>query len=131
MAAVLACGEESVLSHRSAIALWGLRPPTGGPSNVTDPTRCHFGQRNIRVHRSRSLHKNDRTVHDGIRVTSVHRSILDFAETAPAQQVRLAVEAAERKELYNGLVMDEMLARTRGRKGIKPLKAVLASMRGA
>jgi hypothetical protein len=30
MAAVLACGENAVLSHRSAIALSGLRPPAGG-----------------------------------------------------------------------------------------------------
>jgi hypothetical protein len=30
-------------------------------------------------------------------VSSVHRSILDFAETARAQQVRLAMEMADRR----------------------------------
>jgi very-short-patch-repair endonuclease len=131
MAAVLACGEDAVLSHRSAIALWGLRPPTGHAIDVTDPTRSRNGHRGITVHRSRSLHEDDRTVRLGIPVTSVHRTILDFAETAPAQQVRLAIEMADRKEFYNGYAMAELLARSPGRRGTKPLKAVLTAMRGA
>jgi very-short-patch-repair endonuclease len=130
MAAVLACGENAVLSHSSAIALWGLRPPRGGAIDVTDPTRCRIGHRGIRIHSTRSLDPRDRTLRIGIPVTSVHRAILDFAETAPAQQVRLAIEMADRKEFYNGHLMGELLARTRGRKGIKPLNAVLAAMQG-
>jgi very-short-patch-repair endonuclease len=130
MAAVLACGEKAVLSHRSAIALWGLRPPRSGAIDVTDPTRCHFGQPGIKVHRTRCLDPEDRAIRTGIPVTSVHRAILDFAETAPAQQVRLAIEMADRKELYDGYAMDELLARSPGRKGTKPLKAILNAMRG-
>lgn len=130
MAAVLACGEDAILSHRSAIALWGLRPPHNGPIDVTDPTRSRTGHRGIRIHTTRSLPESDRTFRKGIPVTSLHRTILDFAETAPAQQLRLAMEMADRKELYNGLAMDDLLARSPGRKGIKPLKAILREMRG-
>jgi very-short-patch-repair endonuclease len=130
MAAVLACGEDAVLSHRSAIALWGLRPPTNGATDVTDPTRSHRNQRGVRVHHTRSLDPRDRTMKHGIPVTSVHRAILDFAETASAQHVRLAIEMADRKELYDGYAMDELLARSPGRKGTKPLKAILNAMRG-
>jgi very-short-patch-repair endonuclease len=67
----------------------------------------------------------------GIPVTSVHRAILDFAETASAQHVRLAIEMADRKELYDGYAMAALLARSPGRKGAKPLKAILKKMRGA
>jgi predicted transcriptional regulator of viral defense system len=35
MAAVLACGEGAVLSHRSATELWGLLPPLEGRVDVT------------------------------------------------------------------------------------------------
>jgi very-short-patch-repair endonuclease len=131
MAAVLACGEAAVLSHRSAIALWGLRPATSGGIDVTDPLRSRTGQRGLRVHHTRRLDDQDRTVRNGIPVTSVHRSILDFAETAPAQHVRLAIEMADRKELFDGYAMAALLARSPGRKGAKPLKAVLTKMQGA
>jgi very-short-patch-repair endonuclease len=131
MAAVLACGADAVLSHRSAIALWGLRPPHNGAIDVTDPTRSRTGHRGIRMHSTRCLDPRDRTIRNGIPVTSVHRSILDVAESAPAQQVRLAIEMADRKELYDGFAMDELLTRARGRKGVKPLKAILKTMQGA
>lgn len=131
IAAVLVSGEQAVLSHRSAIALWGLRPPTNGATDVTDPTRRRRNQRGVRVHHSRNLDPRDRITHKCIPVTSVHRTILDFAEIAPAQQVRLAIEMADRKELYDGYAMDDLLARSPGRKGVKPLRAVLAAMRGA
>src|SRR5437868_6087733 len=35
MAAVLAAGDGAVLSHRSAAALWGMRPPGGALIEVT------------------------------------------------------------------------------------------------
>jgi very-short-patch-repair endonuclease len=130
MAAVLACGEDAVLSHRSAIALWGLRPATAGPIDVTDPTRRHSGQPGIRVHRTRGIEADDRTERRSIPVTSVHRAILDFAEVAKEQHVRLAIEMADRKELYNSHVMDELVRRSPGRRGVKTLTAVLATMRG-
>src|SRR3954453_2587596 len=34
MAAVLACGPGTVLSHESAAALWGIRKPRGAPIHV-------------------------------------------------------------------------------------------------
>jgi very-short-patch-repair endonuclease len=130
MGAVLACGEDAVLSHRAAIALWGLRPAGGGAIDVTDPTRRRTGHRGVRIHSTRCLEAQDRAMKNGIPVTTVHRTILDFAETAPVQQVRLAIEMADRRELYDDRTMQSLLARSRGRKGIKPVTAVLHEMRG-
>src|ERR1700687_563384 len=101
MAAVLACGPDAVLSHGSGIGLWELRPLAGAPFDVTVPGRSRRGQAGICVHNVRALHADDRALVDGIRVTSVDRTLLDFAEVAHPQQLRLAIEASERRELFD------------------------------
>src|SRR5690606_36985102 len=56
MAAVLACGDGAVLSHRSAAALWGLLPAAAGPTHVSVPTaNGRKRQGGIRLHRCASL----------------------------------------------------------------------------
>jgi predicted transcriptional regulator of viral defense system len=82
MAAVLACGAEAVLSHQAAVALWELRPRRTGLVDATVPGRRRHGQRGIRVHNVRTLAPTDRTVLDGIPVTSFARTVLDHAEIA-------------------------------------------------
>ena len=129
-AAVLACGPDAVLSHRSAVALWEIRPAVAGPVDVTVPGRTRRGQKGIRIHSVRRLAKEDRITYDGIPVTSVHRTLLDYAEVARRQQLRLAIEAADRRELFDLRAMDACLARNPGRHGQKPLKATLAELRG-
>src|SRR5207302_8411309 len=94
------------------------------------PGRRRKGQRGIRVHNVRQLHPNDRAVVDGISVTSVHRTLLDYAEVARPQQLRLAIEASDRIELFDLRAADAMLASSRGRRGQAVLKAVLDEMRG-
>jgi predicted transcriptional regulator of viral defense system len=63
MAAVLACGDRAVLSHRSAAALWGILP--FGQTGLIDVTvRGDAGRRRrngIRLHRSRVLSPVDLT----------------------------------------------------------------------
>ena len=49
MAAVLACGPDAALSHRSAAALWRILPRWHTPTEVTAPTTHRLG---IHVHRS-------------------------------------------------------------------------------
>ena len=131
MAAVLAGGREALLSHRAAIALWELRPIPAGPIEVTVPGRGRRGRNGIRIHNARCLHPEDRTVVDGIPVTSVHRSLLDLAEVAHFQQLRLALDAAERRELLDGRKLQELYDRSRGRRGLGPLKAAVAARRGS
>jgi predicted transcriptional regulator of viral defense system len=42
LAAVLACGDGAVLSHRSAAVLWGLLPTAGRDVEVTVPRRAGY-----------------------------------------------------------------------------------------
>jgi hypothetical protein len=64
LAAVLACGEGAVLSHRSAAELWRLLDPKPGPVHVTLPTNAGRRQRNgLRIHRSPHLPNTATTRH--------------------------------------------------------------------
>jgi very-short-patch-repair endonuclease len=130
MAAVLACGPAAVLSHRAAVALHELRPTASGPIDVTVPGRRRKGQSGIRVHNVRRLHADDRMIVDGIPVTSVHRSLLDYAEAVRYQQLRLALEASDRRDLLDGHELERLYERATGRRGLKPLRAAVAELRG-
>ena len=68
LAAVLACGDEAVLSHRSAAALWGIRLGELFRPEITAPTlKRHPG---IASHRA-CLAAPDRTTHLRIPVTII------------------------------------------------------------
>lgn len=130
MAAVLACGPDAVLSHRAAIGLWDLSPIPSGPIDVTVPGRRRHGHSGIRVHNVRQLHPDDRDTIDGIPVTALNRTLLDYAEVARFQQLRLALDAAERHDLLDGRKLERLYQRSRGRRGLKPLKQAVADMHG-
>lgn len=126
MAAVLACGPDAVLSHAAAAALRDLRRIPQGQIDITAPgPRKHEG---IRCHVSRSLPAPDRTVIDGIPVTGLARTYLDYAEQATPRQLREALEAGQRQNVLDGGALHELIARSRGRRGIKPLTAALAEL---
>ena len=128
MAAVLACGDAALLSHQSGGALWEFRPSAGSLVDVTTP-RSRAGEPGIRVHRVRTLDPEDRTVRDGIPVTTVARTLLDLAETVSPTQLRRAFEAADRLGLLDMRAIERLRERCRGRRGLKPLAALLATHR--
>lgn len=130
MAAVLACGPDAVLSHRAAIALHELRPIASGPIDVSAPRPGRRSRNGIRVHNVRRLHAEDRGTVDGIPVTAVHRALLDYAEVSHFQQLRLALEAADRRDLLDARKLERLYERARGRRGLKPLRAAVAELRG-
>lgn len=130
MAAVLAAGPGALLSHRAAAALWELRPPPSGAIDVVVPGRRRRRARGIRCHSARTIDDADRASVDGIPVTAIERTMLDYAEVASAQRLRFAFETAERLERVDGSKLDALRARSRGRHGLKPLAAALDALRG-
>jgi very-short-patch-repair endonuclease len=130
MAAVLACGEDAVLSHGSAAALWGLRSSRAAKIDVTVPGHRRRGQGDLKVHHARHLSPQDRTRRYNIPVTSLSRTLLDLAAIESAQRLRTLIEASERLYLFDMKTMTELIARSRGHRGLKRLKAVLAELRG-
>jgi Transcriptional regulator, AbiEi antitoxin/Protein of unknown function (DUF559) len=105
MAAVLACGEGAMLSHRSAAALWELLRPIGGPVEVSVRSGAGRLRRDgIRLHRRASLAAHrDRddgrsallTRRHGIPVTTPARTIADLRHCVPSRLVRRATRQAE------------------------------------
>jgi very-short-patch-repair endonuclease len=99
-AAVAACGQGTVLSHRSAAELWRLLPVSGGPVHVTVAGRGgRARRRGLVIHHSSSLLLSDTTRRNGIAVTRPARTIADLQRTEPPGAVR----RAQRQAAYLGL----------------------------
>ena len=95
MAAVLALGEGAAVSHRSAAAIWGMRPPHNGPIEVTvSGDGGREKRRGITVHRSSTLVADFRTRRNGIAVTRPKRTLRDLHRTSPRPVFQGAVRRA-------------------------------------
>jgi hypothetical protein len=120
LAAVLACGKDAVLSHRSAAHWWGLLAAAGSLVDVTSPHGCHAIE-GIRRHRSRSLIAGDTTNHHGIPITTVPRTLLDLAASVQPHRLERALAQAERLRLYDHRGIEDVLSRANGHRGRTPL----------
>jgi predicted transcriptional regulator of viral defense system len=120
LAAVLACGEGAVLSHLSAAVHWGLLQYDAPRPEVTAPA-SRDGVPGIRLHRARSLDAQDTTNHQGIPVTTVHRTLLDIAADAPDHHLERALAQAERLQLYDQRAIEDVMARSNGHRGTSAL----------
>jgi hypothetical protein len=127
LAAVMACGSASVLSHRSAADLWGLRPNRRW-LEVT-AVRGREGIPGIRVHSSRLLAPQDFTVNDGIPVTSVARMLLDLSAVVREPDLATAIDRAERSGIFDLAAVVEVLDRAKGRRGARALRQGDRSLR--
>jgi very-short-patch-repair endonuclease len=121
MAAVLSCGPDAVLSHRSAARLWNLLPDSRRITDVTVPQQNRRSRGVVRVHQTRSLHREDVTVVDGIPVTSVARTLLDLAASEKPERVNQAIERAESQKLFDRRAVERVLKRNPRHRGRKPL----------
>jgi hypothetical protein len=130
MAAVLACGPEAVLSHRHGIALWELRGIPTGAIHVTVPSRNGRKRPAIRIHRVGELRPEERTEIDGIPVTSLARSLIDYAEDTTPLWLERAFENADRRGLLDLNAIEAQLQRSPGRRGRKILRALVDGYRG-
>jgi very-short-patch-repair endonuclease len=126
MAAVLACGPGAVASHRTGGWLYDLHPPSPPRVEVTAPGRSHRGHGGVLLHQVRRLPDADRAERGGIPVTTVARTLLDLAEVLLPRQLERVVEEAERQRLFDLGALEDLCARSPGRHGVRPLRALLA-----
>lgn len=128
-AAVLAYGPGALLSHHTAAVLWGLQRSRKGPIHVT----AGCGRQGIRrregiwVHRCK-LAPEDRTRREGIPVTTVARTLFDFAEVAPYEALKGAAEEADRLKLLRLRELETVCERGRGRRALRPMRRLLAEL---
>jgi very-short-patch-repair endonuclease len=125
-AAVLAYQPHSALSYRSATEHWGMSRASRYVIDVTVIGRRVAGQRGINVHFTRAA---DVVIHDGIPVTSVERTLLDYAEVVSPRWLERAWDQAERRELLDLDKLNDLLTRSPGRRGLRPLSELIATAR--
>jgi very-short-patch-repair endonuclease len=124
MVAVLECGVDAVLSHGSAAALWGFgkeRPELIHVSAIAFSRHRHPG---LVAHR-RSLPQRDRTVRDGIPVTSVVRTLVDRAAMLDRKGIERDVNEADKRGLTNPPALRKALGHYRGQRGVGRLRFTL------
>src|SRR5215213_4545238 len=130
LAAVLACGQGALLSHASAAWLWGVSRSSPRPIAVTAPVPR--GPRlPIRLHHSRTLVAGDAALVEGIPVTALPRTLLDFAGVARPRRLEQALERAEELALFDLGPVQALLGRNHGHLGAGALRRALALYRPA
>ena len=105
MAAVLSCGPEAALSHRSGGELWRmLAPPEVGPSifpiHVSVPVRLAPRTPRIVAHRRIDLEPEVRPQR-GIPVTSPALTLVDLAASLPRSELEGAIREADKRDLID------------------------------
>lgn len=126
MAAVLASGEDAVLSHGSAASLWGLRVKLPAEHEVTIP-RSTAPIAGLRRHRS-ALRPDETALCEGIPITCVARTLFDVAACALPREFERAVREAEFLRLAQVPTLEEVYRRRRGRRGAKLVGMTLESL---
>lgn len=111
MAAVLACGEVALLSHRSAGALWGITEDRPGPDDVSVWPGSHRRHPGIRLHRRvwlaserASVPELGREISDreaGVPVTTPAMTLVDLASVLGGRDLEAAVNAADAEGLVD------------------------------
>ena len=127
IAAVLACGADAVLSHLDAAALWAIYRGEGARVHVIAQSRRVID--GIWAHRARRLHPDDVTVHQGIPVTTVARTLVDLTDVLGGDRVLRALREAEYQRLLDLDALTAAVERAHGRKRLRTLKAAIARHR--
>jgi very-short-patch-repair endonuclease len=126
MAAVLAYGPGTVLSHRAGGAHWQIVRERGAIEVTIPPARR--SRAGIRVHQAR-LPADEITVHHGIPITTVPRTLFDLAAVLPERELERAINEAEVLRLWDELSLDHLLDRYPRHKGNRAVRAALQKRR--
>lgn len=140
MAASLAAGGRALVSHTSAIPLWGLggesaRAPAAvvgldwqalAPIHVSVTHGNPRRQDGLRFHRVAGIPASQQATRFGIPVTSPARTILDVSSILGSGDLGRVVARAEREGLVRLPALMSLIERHRGRPGTPALREVLA-----
>ena len=119
MAAVLACGEGAVISHRSAGALLELLDVSPRVIDVIAPPSRGRVIDGIYLHRVRPPRVEETGTVDGIPCTSPSRTLVDLAGTVGSWTLGSAFERAAHKRLLDIAAIEASIdPRRRGMKGL-------------
>jgi len=111
-----------------------MRPPQrcgrSGPARRRASTSASAPPAGLRIHRAPKLRIEEITEHQGIRVTTPARTLLDLASSLPRRALERALDEAEIKELYDLTSLAAIARAHAGERGSKALAAILTHEAG-
>lgn len=128
LAAVLACGDGTVLSHGSAAELLGLWGKRAIPVDVIVPRWSGRKIQDVRWHNVLPPESWEIEIREGIPCTTVSRTLVDLAGRVGDRSLQRLVEQAAVLRLLDIRDVDRALARGR-RRGAPLLRSILAPWR--
>jgi hypothetical protein len=127
MAAVLACGDDAVASHRTAAWILDLRGAPSGPIDITVPRAGGRARRDIQVHRTRGALET--TMCKGIACTTPMQTLVDLAGIVRHdRELKRALERTLELSRFDRTVLDALIARSSGRRGLRLLRHLLTAL---
>jgi len=124
LAAVFACGEGALLSHRSAAELWGILDRSGPAVDVSVPARRAPRRPGIGVRRRTVPLEADRSLCAGVPVTSPAATLIDLAADRDPR-LEAGVNAADRLRLIDPEALRAEIDRRPHRPGATRLRLLL------
>src|SRR5687767_7370039 len=126
MAAHLACGASSVVSHRSAAVVWQLLEPDARQQPIEILVRARERRHpGIVVRRAGSLRNDEVTKLEGIPITTPARTIVDLAASVSARELEQALALSLARRLATRRQLERVFTRAKGRPGSARLRAFL------
>lgn len=102
-------GEDSAASHDTALAIYGLTDAMPAKIHITVPRPFRGRRRGVLVHHA-PLEEEERTVRDGVPITTVARTLADVARTSEARIVATAAEQALSRGLISARRLKKLAA---------------------
>ncbi len=123
--ALLSCGKGTLVSHRSAAFVWGMRknPPPKVEVSIVGPG-CR-SRKGMRVHRIEAIDKRELRRHEGLWVSSPARVVLEVAAVGSRDELIDVLDQGLALRRFTPRDLEAVLARHRGRRGAGRLAELL------
>ncbi len=125
LAALLAGGERTFISHRSAAFVWGMRKTAPAQVEVSVVRRCCGSRKGMRVHRIKAADRGEVRRYEDLWVSSPARVVLEVAAVGSRDELVDVIDAGLALRRFTGRDLESLLGRHRGRRGAARLAEVL------
>jgi very-short-patch-repair endonuclease len=125
-AALLACGDRALVSHRSAAYLWSMLADRPDQIDVTLVGSRRRPKPGIRLHLVSAIDGRDVRPIDDLPVTAPARTLIDFAADAEDDELEAAVSEARALRRIRDGDLEAALARAGNRRGVARMRRLIS-----
>jgi very-short-patch-repair endonuclease len=125
-AALMALGEHTFLSHRSAAFVWGMRMTEPDEVDVSVVGRCCESRDGIRVHRIKAIDRRDVRREQDLWVSSPERAVLELAAVGTKDELIDVIDHGLALRRFTPDDLKSVLARNRPCRGAARLAEIMA-----